>query len=129
MKIRLCFVLIVLPLCACNGVVKSRMWTQDQLIKAASTKDGINGVLGYYQRPVLEVDEMTLLVDKDGKFVSAICRHVLVQKIISITDYDHPVEIWYDPGLLEANKFSVQLNNSVFTAVNSESTQTRGRPC
>jgi hypothetical protein len=70
---------------------------------------------------------MTNLADKDGKFISTICRHVLVQKMISITDYEHPVEIWYDAGLLEANKFSVQLNNSVFTAVNSESTPDQGK--
>ena len=118
---------LIFALCACNGMIKSKLWTQENFVNAASTNQVFDGIFGYYQRPVLEVDEMTQLSDKDGKFVTALCKHVMVQSVKNIMDYEHPVQIWYEPGLLEANKFSVQLNNSMYTAVNSESTPDQGK--
>ena len=127
MKSVCCMLVAALGLSACNGTVKSRLWTQADLRRDASSPEGIKGVLGYNQRPIIELDQMTQLVDKDGKPIAAACDRIQVRKIVMINDYDHPIEIWYEPGLLEANTFSVQLSSGNFTAINSTSTPDQGK--
>jgi hypothetical protein len=116
-----------LGIAGCTGEIRSRAWSPEKLRQALTSEKGIQGVFGYYNRPIIEITELTQLVDKDGKFVSTNCNHIRVQRATSIVDYNYPIQIWYEPGLLEANKFGVQLSNSTFTAISSESTPDQGK--
>jgi hypothetical protein len=118
---------IIIGLGGCNGEVRSRLLTPEQLQSEMSNPGGIKGVFGYYDKSVLEIDRLTQLTDANGKPVSGACNPITVQKIVTMTDQNHPVQIWYEAGLLEANQFSVQLNSSVFTAINSTSTPDQGK--
>lgn len=116
------------PLIAgCNGEIRTRAWTPTDLQPALSTPDGVRGVIGYYNKGAIRIDMLTQVVDKTGAFVSSDCKPVPVQTIVTVTDYDHPIEIWYNYGLLEANTFGVTLSNSVFAGVNSASTPDQGK--
>jgi hypothetical protein len=120
-------VAIVLVLVGCNGEVRTRLLTPEQLQTELSRPEGIKGAFGYYDRTVLEIDQLTQLTDANGKPVSGECNPINVQKVVTYTDQQHPIQIWYEHGLLEANQFSVQLNSSVFTAINSQSTPDQGK--
>jgi hypothetical protein len=119
--------MVCLVLSGCNGEIRSRAWAPNQLKQAMESPEGIPGVIGYLNRGAVEVDELTQLTDKDGKVIQGNCQHVTVRKLVTITDYQRPIQIWYHPGLLEANKFSAQWSGSVFTSVNSESTPDQGK--
>jgi hypothetical protein len=114
-------------LCACNGEVRSRLLTPEQLQIELSQQNGMRGVFGYYDKTVIEVDRLTQLTDANGKPVNSACTPVNVQKVVTYADQDHPIQIWYEHGLLEANQFSVQLSSSVFAAINSQSTPDQGK--
>jgi hypothetical protein len=101
--------------------------TPEELQTALKAKEGIEGVFVYYTVAVIEVDRMTQLVDKDGKVTGGECKPVDVQKIVTVTDYEHPYRIWYEHGILETNQFGVQLSNSVLTGINSQSTADQGK--
>jgi hypothetical protein len=116
-----------LVIVSCNGEIRTRAWTPNALQEALSTPDGVRGVIGYYNKGVIEIDNLTQVVDKNGSFVSSDCNPVSVQKITTVTDYDHPMEIWYNYGLLEANSFGVTFSNSVFAGINSVSTPDQGK--
>jgi hypothetical protein len=103
------------------------MWSPEELKKELTKGEGVKGVIGYYTKAVVEVSVLTQIVDKDGKFVTGDCGRVKTQKVVTVTDYDHPYQVYYNAGLLEANKFGVQMSNSVFTAINSESTPDQGK--
>jgi hypothetical protein len=118
---------IVAIISACNGEVRSRLLTPDQLQAELSKPEGIRGVFGYYDKDVIEVDQLTQLTDASGKPTGGSCNPVNVQKVVTYADQDHPIQIWYDYGLLEAHQFSVQLSSSVFTNVNSTSTPDQGK--
>jgi hypothetical protein len=105
---------IAFSLGGCNGEVRTRLLT-------------IRGVFGYYDKTVLEIDKLTSLTDSKGVPVAAACNPVYVQKVVTVTDQQHPIVIWYDHGLLEANQFSVQLASGVFKAINSQSTPDQGK--
>ena len=89
--------------------------------------EGIRGVFGYYDKTVVETDELTQLADSSGKPIAGSCTPVRARKIVTVADQEHPIQIWYNYGLLEANQFSVQLNSSVFTAINSQSAPDQGK--
>jgi hypothetical protein len=126
-EIRWILFVLTLSLVACNGEVRSRLLTPAQLQAELSRPEGIRGVFGYYDKSVVETDDLTQLVDASGKPVSGPCTPARVKKVVTYTDQDHPIQIWYDYGLLESNQFSVQLNSSVFTAINSQSTPDQGK--
>lgn len=111
----------------CTGEVRTKLLTPQQLETEMRQPGGIKGVFGYYNRTVIEVDEPTSLTDNKGQPVPGTCHKVPTQKVVTLTDQDHPYEVWYRHGILEANQFSVQFNNSVFTAINSQSTPDQGK--
>jgi hypothetical protein len=114
-------------LSGCTGEVRMKVWTQPALMEALQ-KEGIQGVIGYYPKAVIEISELIQYVDKDGKVVPGIvCKRVSIQKVVTVTDYDHPYQVYYVKGVLEANKFGVQLNNGIIAAVNTESTPDQGK--
>jgi hypothetical protein len=114
-------------LVGCNGEIHSKLWTPDALREAMSGKDGIKGVIGYFPRSLIETDEFTQVVDKDGKFVTSDCNRVAIQKVTAVADEVHPIQTWYEPGLLEANQFGVQWAAGIYTAVNSQSSPDQGK--
>jgi hypothetical protein len=114
-------------LIGCTGEIRTKLLSPQQLDTELRKPEGIRGVFGYYTRSVIEVDNLTQLTDVNGKPVPGPCRQILTQKITTIKDQDHPYEIWYQHGLLEANQFSVQLSDGVFTAINSQSTPDQGK--
>jgi len=123
----LVFVVFTFTLSGCNGEIRTKLWKPADLQNEVAKEDGIKGVFGYYPKTVIEVSEFTQVLDKDGKFVTSDCERVESLKIVTVTDYDHPYQIYYRAGLLEANKFGVQLSSGVFTAINSESTPDQGK--
>jgi hypothetical protein len=124
---RLAVVALTVFLAACNGEVRSRVLTPEQLLAELSRPNGIRGVFGYYDKSVIEEDELTQITDASGKPIGGPCTRITVKRVVSYPDQNHPIQIWYDHGLLEANQFSVQLNQGVFTAINSQSTPDQGK--
>jgi len=120
-------IFLVSPLLACNGEVRSRLLTPAQMQAELSRPEGIRGAFGYYDKTVVETDELTQLADSSGKPIAGSCTPVRARKIVTVADQEHPIQIWYNYGLLEANQFSVQLNSSVFTAINSQSAPDQGK--
>jgi hypothetical protein len=118
---------LMLAMSGCNGQIRTKLWTPAELEKELAREDGIKGVFGYYTKTVIEVSYLTQILDKDGKFATSNCKRVPSKKVVTVTDYDRPYQIYYRAGLLEANKFGVQLSNSVFTAINSESAPDQGK--
>lgn len=123
------FILIVvaLPIVGCNGEIRSRMLTPAELQAELSRPEGIRGVFGYYNKVAIEDDDMTQLADASGKPLPGPCTPTRIRRVVTYTDQAHPIQIWYNYGLLESNQFSVQLNSSVFTAINSQSTPDQGK--
>ena len=119
--------LVVLFLSGCNGSVHSRLWNPAALSQQMMTKDGVPGVIGYMPKSVLETDEFTQVLDKDGKFVTADCNPVKIQKVTTVADQTNPIQIWYESGILEASQFGVQWSGGVFTAVSSQSSPDQGK--
>src|SRR5260370_2215919 len=111
----------------CNGEIRKRAWTPASVQQTMSSPDGIKGVFVYYEKGAIEIDLLTQVVDKTGAFVSTDCTPVSVQKTVTVADYDHPFQIWYNSGLLEANTFSVQMSSTVVTNINSSSTPDQGK--
>src|SRR5438046_1359595 len=70
-----------------------------------SRPEGIRGVFGYYDKTVVETDELTQLADSSGKPIAGSCTPVRARKIVTVADQEHPIQIWYNYGLLEANQF------------------------
>src|SRR5262245_40224145 len=115
-----------LTVCGCNGTIRMRAWTPEALKIELAKPDGIRGVLAYYTKSVIEVNTLTQLVDKDGKPIGG-CKPIDIQRVVTVTDYEHPYQVYYDYGLLETNTFAVQMTNNVLSAVNSQSTPDQGK--
>jgi hypothetical protein len=78
---------------ACNGEIKSRVLTPEQLQAEFSNPQGARGIFGYYNRSAVEIDMLRGLADNSGKPLPGACNPIQVQRISTYTDEDHPVQI------------------------------------
>jgi hypothetical protein len=98
----------------CSGQIRMRAWAPMDLKAALEKKsdtgapgNGIEGVFVYYTRTLLEVDSLQQLLDKDGKPIlekdgkPIECEPVMIKKLVTLTDYEHPYQIYYVHGLLD----------------------------
>lgn len=118
----------VLGLPGCTGSVKVEKLS---LPDDGAINNPIEGVVHYPLAYFVEVSATNTLVSKDGKVlgraVDRTCQPIRSEKLVLRGDLANPYRIYYKPGLLENNKFGVQLAQGVLTAVNTESQPDRGQ--
>ena len=123
--------IIFIFLYGCSGTVYT---VQDPQFKAEKEGEDkrIKGVLFYGYKPVtkkITLDRIRNL--KTGNITHTMytdpsspnyCRPATKEVKTIEADYDTVYSVYYEPGLFETNKFSVQLEKGTLKAVNSEST-------
>ena len=90
----------------------------------------VAGVIAYRPMRVTEVYRFTQYDPGDKKPFSSDCAtpSFLVRKVDTIADTDHPIQLKYTPGLLEASEFGATLNgDGVLLEVNNKSTPDQGK--
>lgn len=87
------------------------------------------GVFVYPPKVLVERYEMTARTgtDKDGKVYDIPCRKVLKDSLVVRPDYSRPQRVYYEPGLLETNKFGLVLEDGKLKSVNVDSTPAQGQ--
>jgi hypothetical protein len=88
----------------------------------------IEGVIVYQPRTLVLGYATTHFQDEKGKIVGSsadfTCIPILSYEIIYAPDYGKKSAIYYDAGLLETKKFSLELDKGVLYKLNYESTST-----
>ena len=115
---------------ACTGTIVMSPLGPDKI----NTQD-INGIIVYRAIPRVEVDQFIQInVPVDPKqpnspmVLSDDCTHFLIRKIVSIADSEHPFELYYHHGWLEAYSFAATLNgDGILTSINTTSTPDQGK--
>ena len=93
------------------------------------------GIIVYRAIPVVEVDKFIQVntpanPDQPGgpTVLSGACNPVLIRKLISVADTQHPYRLHYEHGLLEAYTFGATLtSDGILTTVNTASTPDQGK--
>ena len=86
----------------------------------------IEGIITYQPRTLVMEFKTTHLQDEKGKIIGSAadgkCEPIPSYEVIYAPDYGKKYVIFYDAGLLETKKFSLELDKGVLTKLNNEST-------
>ena len=117
--------LAALPACQGHLVVKP--------LSDADATTGYEGVSLFQTAIYEQITTKTLYVEKghilassDGRY-SARCFPVQTRQLIAAADPDLRMVMRYEPGLLEAAKFNVELADGIIKSVGVESTPDQGK--
>ncbi len=115
---------------ACSGHLYSRALDS----KALTSQKKIDGIISYPSKTLIEVYKKTSFINKKGELVAnesgsagKKCVPQLERKVVVRPDYNKPIQIFYEPGILENNEFGVTLKDGVLTGVNTKSQPDRGQ--
>jgi hypothetical protein len=117
----------------CTGTIVTKNLTKAEV---SQTGAEFNGVITYPQHWVYEISKTTIRKNKEGNVIawevetdpSIRCMPIAQQKLVTKADYDHPMLISYDNGVLEAYKFNVTLTGEgSLQSAGSEASPDRGQ--
>jgi hypothetical protein len=129
------FALVGLIMAACSGKVIMSPLSPETINKKYGDEQPIEGIIVYRAKPMVEVDEFIHIniQANPGQAGSPLvlsdqCNRVILRKIVSVVDAEHPYRLHYDHGVLESYTFGATLNSEgVLTAINWASTPDQGK--
>lgn len=117
-----------LCLAGCTGSVSTENLNPDTYQRVGNV---FRGVIVYPPALFNEISTKRVLVDREGNLIgradNGTCVPVRSSRVVTLPDFGRPQRVFYEPGVLEANTFGVQITNGMLTAVNSESSPDRGQ--